>query len=134
MTIKDTVLSNGTFLPAGSLVQVLHDNPMNPTLYPNPEKFDAYRFVEKGVAFATTNTDMMVFGLGKWACPGRFFASNEVKIMLAFLLLRYDFRLLNGEAPKPVFFENQVAMPADVKVQVRRRKEEIDVVRPKGGV
>jgi cytochrome P450 len=30
------------------------------------------------------------FGYGIHACPGRFFAANEVKIALIFMLLNYD--------------------------------------------
>lgn len=105
---------------------------MDPTLYPNPEKFDLCRYLNKNQAFATVNSDLMVFGYGKYACPGRFFAANEIKIIFAFLLLQYDFKLVDGKAPEPFLFESQFSLPPDVKVMVRRREAEIDVARPKG--
>ena len=40
--------------------------------------------------------DIQVFGLGKHACPGRFFASNEIKVLLCRIILDYDMKLLDG--------------------------------------
>lgn len=34
-----------------------------------------------------------------YSSPGRFFAINEIKLMLAFVLLRYDFLALDGVRP-----------------------------------
>jgi hypothetical protein len=33
--------------------------------------------------------------------PGRFFAVNEIKAMLAYILMSYDFRLADGATEKP---------------------------------
>ncbi len=38
----------------------------------------------------------MPFGFGRHACPGRFFAANEIKLVLAQLLLNYDMKLPEG--------------------------------------
>lgn len=38
----------------------------------------------------------MSFGFGRHACPGRFFAANEIKLILARLLLDYDLRMPPG--------------------------------------
>lgn len=38
----------------------------------------------------------MAWGYGRHACPGRFFATQEVKVLLAQLLLEYDFKMPNG--------------------------------------
>lgn len=35
----------------------------------------------------------MAFGMGRSICPGRFLVTNEVKIMLARMLLDYEVRL-----------------------------------------
>jgi gliotoxin biosynthesis cytochrome P450 monooxygenase len=43
--------------------------------------------------FATAASDSLVFGYGNHTCPGRFFASNEIKIILVELLMNWDFRL-----------------------------------------
>lgn len=55
--------------------------------------------------------------------PGRFFAVNEIKVMLAFMLLRYDFKL-DGERPPNSEFRG-AAFPSTVgKVLFRRRKSD----------
>lgn len=59
-------------------------------IYEDPEKFDGYRFLERrkqpGLEMksqlVSTSTDHLGFSHGKHACPGRFFAANEVKIAM----------------------------------------------------
>ena len=43
--------------------------------------------------FVSVTKENMAFGFGRHACPGRFFAANEIKLILARLLLGYDMRL-----------------------------------------
>lgn len=38
----------------------------------------------------------MHFGHGKYTCPGRFFAFNEMKMVLATMLLRYEVKYPEG--------------------------------------
>lgn len=134
-------LSDGTVLPAGSQIMVCDNEALNPKIYPNPEKFDVSRFLklrsqpgeENHHQFVTPTPALMAFGYGPHACPGRFFAANEVKIALSCLLLKYDFQFVPG-APPPQDMEFETATTCDpnVRVQVRRRKEEIDLEDPSG--
>ncbi|KAI7220963.1 hypothetical protein KC333_g2045 [Hortaea werneckii] len=39
------------------------------------------------------STSFLSFGLGKHSCPGRFFAVQTLKLMLGYLVTRYDFEL-----------------------------------------
>jgi cytochrome P450 len=39
----------------------------------------------------------MHFGVGRHACPGRFFAGSAIKIILSHFLLNYDMKLKDGE-------------------------------------
>ncbi|KAI1780930.1 cytochrome P450 [Hypoxylon cercidicola] len=132
---KDVELSDGTLLPKGSRIIVAGDF-MNPTIYPEPEKFDAARFLkmrqqpgqEHSWQLVSTNPAHFLFGHGQHACPGRFFASNEVKIALCYLLLKYDFRFVPGEGrPAPRMFESVTSVDQKSKIQMRRRKAEIDL-------
>lgn len=41
----------------------------------------------------TTGSENLSFGHGQHACPGRFFASNEIKVLLVEMLKRYDLAL-----------------------------------------
>ena len=67
------------------------------------------------------------FGHGMHACPGRFFASNEVKIALCHLLLKYDWKLVDGNRPEPVAFGMAYMTNPDAKLLIRRREEELDL-------
>ncbi|KAF2161922.1 hypothetical protein M409DRAFT_27648 [Zasmidium cellare ATCC 36951] len=139
-TKREIELSDGTILPGGSLVMVENDGPGDAEAFPEPEKFDAYRFLkmrerpgeETRHQFVTTTPSNMLFGHGQHACPGRFFASNEIKILFCFLLLQYDWRYEPGYVPpKNVYSEMQITVPPNVQVQCRRRQPEIDLMDPK---
>ncbi|KAK6216113.1 Metallothionein expression activator [Pestalotiopsis sp. IQ-011] len=133
-SIQEVTLSDGTVLPRGSRIN-LH----GPAIYSAPETFDAARFVrlreeagsENAWQFVTTNPEHMLFGHGQHACPGRFFAANEVKIALAHMLLKYDWRFVPGETrPAKMSFESSIGVSTSGKIQFRRRKEEINLDLP----
>lgn len=133
--IEDVTLSDGTVLPKGSTV-IVASNYMDPDIYDNPEKFDAARFLdlrrqtgrESTWQFVSPSPAHLLFGFGRHACPGRFFAANEIKILLSHLLLLYDWQLLPGEGrPVPVQFEAGISVDANTKLQCRRRTLEPNV-------
>ena len=75
-------------------------------MYPDADEFDGFRFYKLRQSgnhselsrsqFVSSNERDWLFGYGKHACPGRFFAANEVKIILARLLLNYDISMPDG--------------------------------------
>ncbi|KAI1380203.1 cytochrome P450 [Hypoxylon crocopeplum] len=113
---KPVTLSDGTHLPAGCMIETPYAAAIqDPALYRNPEKFDAHRFLDlrNGTAedllgyknkelhqLVTVTKDFMHFGWGRHACPGRFFAANEMKLILVSLLLDYDIRMPDGLAER----------------------------------
>ena len=72
----------------------------------------------------------MGFGYGEHACPGRFFASNEIKIALAHLLLKYDWSSVGDVKGNFWEFEASTVANPKCKVQLRRRKEEVNLDLP----
>lgn len=50
--------------------------------------------------FVSTSANHLGFGHGVHACPGRFFASTEVKVALCHILLKYDIKLVGTERPQ----------------------------------
>ncbi|KAJ7361121.1 cytochrome P450 [Mycena albidolilacea] len=111
--IKPVSLADGTVLPSGYSIAVpLAPIHFDASVYPEPEKFDCFRFsklrnTEEGVVkhgFTTVEKNFVPFGLGRHACPGRFLASMELKTMLAHMLLNYDLSLPDGvkTVPKPM--------------------------------
>jgi cytochrome P450 len=103
------------------------------SIHPNAVKFDGYRFLplcDQGsttAQFATTSPSTIGFGHGHLACPGRFFAGDEIRIALSHILLKYDFEPVPGTEHKV----NPLGLitPADVNacIMVRRRNEEIHI-------
>lgn len=53
---------------------------------------------ENSSRLVSTSENYLRFRHEKHACPGRFFAANEIKIALAHLLLEYEWRMPEGEA------------------------------------
>lgn len=116
---------------------VTSDPFIDPEVYPEPEKYDVYRFLnlrsqpgqENAHQFVTTSPQHMLFGHGAHACPGRFFASNEMKIALCQLLLKYDWKLCEGQSERPMNLQVDQGFLTDpsAKVMMRRRKEEINL-------
>lgn len=75
------------------------------------EKFDPYRFqairsgerpdplqykVKDQHQFVAATRENLSWGWGRHACPGRFFAAHEIKLIAAEILLNYDLRLPEG--------------------------------------
>lgn len=106
--LKPITLSNGTHLPPGTkLLAPQAGFSQDASHYPDPTTFDALRFHrlrQRSPAdanrwqFTSTSDTNVNFGAGRHACPGRFFAGNEVKMALGFFLLNYDIRLPEGRA------------------------------------
>jgi len=69
-----------------------------------------------------------IVGHGNHACPGRFLASSELKIALAHMILKYDWKLDESDT-MPKFFENETAHMTNpgMKIMLRRRAEEINL-------
>ncbi|KIL61367.1 hypothetical protein M378DRAFT_82564 [Amanita muscaria Koide BX008] len=63
----------------------------------------------------------ILFGHGRHACPGRFFAANELKVMLAHVLLNYDVQVASGGGRPANRVFGQKTMP-DPTAQVMFRK------------
>ena len=134
---KPITLSDGTILPAGARVMVAGSY-WDPAIYSSPETFDPYRFLREREKPDKSNTwqhvalypSHMGIGYGEHACPGRFFASNEIKIALAHLLLKYDWKPAEGHDKASWEFEANSLTTSKCKIQLRRRKAEINLDLP----
>lgn len=104
VTAKDGVdTPSGTHVPHGATVMVpsysvLHDK----AIYgEDADEFKPFRFAEQRAdeslgyvekarkAFPTTGREYLAFGHGRNACPGRFFASNEIKLLVGLVFLAW---------------------------------------------
>jgi len=136
VVMEDITLPDGTYLPKNSEILVSSHPMWDEKIFPEPEKYDAHRFVnirkapgnENKGQLTTTENHFLAFGRGKHECPGRFFAANEVKIAMAYALINYDIRLMGDEKPATIVNGFELIAPAN-SIQVRRRKAEIDLDR-----
>lgn len=127
-------LSNGFHIPAGTIVQcntnILDESPPD---WGDPHAFDGFRFYKlrnrspediNRFQFASPTYDSMQFGFGRDACPGRFFASNQIKIILAYILSHYDIKFEDGVVgrPKNIMFEVNVSADPTKMVLFKRMR------------
>ncbi|KAK0230010.1 cytochrome P450 [Armillaria nabsnona] len=130
-TRKDFVFSDGMVVPAGVQIVVAslstHTDEEN---YEDPLEFKPWRFSEKrkqegeGIRhhMATPSLDFVFFGHGRPACPGRFFAVNELKALMSHVLLNFDVKL--DKFPTPVWFSDNQMPNQSSKVLFRKHSSE----------
>lgn len=135
----DVTLSDGTVIPKGAFSWVTLDAYRNPERYPDPDAYNPRRFLElrslpgqeRRWQLVTTSADHLGFGHGEHACPGRFFASNEVKIALVHLLMKYDWAL-PGDQGRPgdvVKGGTETGVDEGARILFRRRRRSREEVR-----
>ena len=127
--------SDGTKIPVGSTlsVSITHTH-LNPETYEDPMKFDGFRFVkmkeraeaeglmDRNFDMVTTSLQSLAFGHGRHACPGRFLAAAEVKMMIAYIIATYDLRLANDVRPPDLFLFHLCIPNATAEIFFRRRR------------
>jgi cytochrome P450 len=112
----------------GPSYPVFHDE----NVYPGANEFRPFRFAEERSdqnidyvkratkAFATTSPDYLAFGHGRNACPGRFFAASELKLLVAHLVLNYDIKLM-PERPRNMWISINRVPPLKATIRIKKR-------------
>lgn len=96
------------------------------------EKFDGYRFHNLAQRsenaaihkYVTTSPDHLGFGHGRNACPGRFFASQTLKIILCHML-NYDFTIMVPEEGLTVSRGHHLVARSEIKIKIQPRHKEV---------
>jgi cytochrome P450 len=138
---KTFQLSDGQVIPAGVFLEVpsggIH---FDEELFPNADKFEPLRFydmrqsktkeqshtkaaeVVANSQFVSVGQSSLSFGYGRHACPGRFFAVNEIKMIMACILLRYEISNPPGvtERHKNQLIGAQIVPDATKSIMVRK--------------
>ncbi|KAK7531636.1 cytochrome P450 [Phyllosticta citribraziliensis] len=145
-------LPDGTHLPQHAWLSIpvaaIH---FDERFYPDPRRYDAFRFSdareemvealrrrpggqaelyeilqERRLSVSTTSDAFVPFGHGRHSCPGRFFAAQMLKLLIAYITIHYDIERL-PERPKSAALSDFSAPPQSCKFKIRRRtKAEID--------
>ncbi|KAF5021010.1 hypothetical protein F66182_6941 [Fusarium sp. NRRL 66182] len=133
---SDVTLSDGTFLSEGTVLGVSAHRQWDDAVYANAREFVGDRFLrmrqEPGkdnvAQLVTTGIDHLAFGYGAHACPGRFFAAAEMKIILVYVLLNYDFRIIAGAEPKVQVVGFALDSDPTAELEIRSRDAELDLL------
>lgn len=120
---------SGVHLPEGSKIAT-HTYPVmrDPAIYDVPRAFKPFRFAQgrdtsvgKGrLAFTTTGNEYFAFGAGRHACPGRVFASSVLRLILACIVMDYDFSFA-AQRPKNRWFGLHRVPDMETTIRVTRR-------------
>lgn len=123
-------------MPKGTWVLVpMHAMYLDDKLYPNASTFDAFRWSrlredpanENRYQFVSTSPGHINFGHGKDACPGRFFASQEIKLLLAHMLLHYEVKLEDPTGlPIPSWFDRSRLPNQTARLLIRSRSVKVE--------
>ncbi|KAH9928846.1 cytochrome P450 [Fomitopsis serialis] len=128
-TVQDYTISDGTFIPKGTfLAAAARPIHFDGEHYANPDVFDPWRFVNGGGKdhMIKTSDHYLLWGHGRHACPGRFFAATMLKLILAHVVMTYDVRSLDGVAahatPPPTWISASMIPNRKAKVLFRERQ------------
>jgi len=139
-------LENGVWVPKGATVGVAQRAIHFDERFYEPQAwgFDAFRFsrsnellsegskleVEKDGAVAeqprrnedlvTTSPHFLAFGHGVHACPGRFFAANQLKLLIVNFILNYDMQPLDKRPPNTPLGDIMIP-PLTATMRIRRK-------------
>lgn len=138
---KGIVTPNGTHCPYDTWVGVpttaIHHDP---DFYEDVKTYKPFRFSEMredavvdeknksealikkaNLSFVSLSPQYMPFGHGRHACPGRFFAANELKLLLAYMVLNYDFEHIKSRPESKWYGPNKVP-PLTATIRIRKRE------------
>ena len=129
VVMEDHTFTNGVSVPKGTNLSVEVMAMQTGPEYENPLEFDPWRFQKiqeqtgKRSDITTTTNEFLAFGHGRHACPGRFFAAVEIKLLMAYLALHYDVKCeQDGVRPKDMWV-GQTCVP-DPKANLLFRKRQ----------
>lgn len=130
-TEEDITLADGVVVPKDTLTLVSAHRHWDEMVYKNPHVFDGYRFFnmrqkpgfENKSQLVSATVDHFGFGFGMHACPGRFFASEEIKIALCHMLMSYDVQLIPGCDISPRSYGFSLLANPTAKLKIKKRKD-----------
>ncbi|KAI0254422.1 cytochrome P450 [Lactifluus subvellereus] len=132
LALRPFTFSNGVTVPAGTLVAVPASAAhRDEETFTKPDEFDGFRFsklrerdgdLTSRHQVISTSAEQLSFGLGRHTCPGRFFAANEVKALLAHMVVTYDMKFEEGKCAPPDHCIAGMCIPGRTNVMFRKRQ------------
>ncbi|CAG8402472.1 unnamed protein product [Penicillium salamii] len=124
---KDGVtLPSGQHLPQGWMIgfpiPAIHTDSR---YYDEPDVYNPFRFLPTKSTprsmIVTTSQTFLPFGHARHSCPGRWFASHLLKLLLSYIIINYDIEPLR-ERPLNITMGDLVFPPPGATIRLRRRE------------
>lgn len=105
----------------------------NPPENKPPHEFDGFRFYrlrkmagkQNKHLFVTVSQESLSWGYGNHACPGRFFADSEIKVILIELLRKWDLRVADPTKTNAKVLRQTRGLftvpPREAEIEMKRR-------------
>ncbi|KAJ7761119.1 cytochrome P450 [Mycena metata] len=90
---------NGYLIPAGTMLLG------SACMYPDPDRFYPDRFLKNGVLNPDIREPDAAFGFGRRICPGRYMSDNNVFLIAASVLSRFEILPALDDDKKPLKYE-----------------------------
>lgn len=121
-------LKDGTHIPAGTRIACANADILSDSM-PSPSTFDPMRAYRKRHETGELNKhqagqtekENLHFGYGKQACPGRFFAVGEIKMVIVRILNEFEFKYPEGKTRPRNFYADENVFP-DPRARLLMRK------------
>ncbi|KAJ4028882.1 hypothetical protein NW761_014870 [Fusarium oxysporum] len=127
---------SGLKLPKGTMIMApAAAIATDPETFRDPNNFDGHRYYRmrqdrkeaaSSLVLGMSTIDSLGFGLGSQACPGRFLAVNNLKLLLAKLLVGWDLAIIKngkeytGPSPKMEYNDFSVVPPKEFTMRLRK--------------
>ncbi|KAI0444327.1 cytochrome P450 [Xylaria telfairii] len=131
---QDCILS-GIHLKKGQFITMSgRERTMDPLLYEDPDIYKGLRFCKpdkidehRNRPFRTVDANILTWGAGRAACPGRAIADMAAKVFLVQLLGNYEFAFVDGKPLKPSTLHEFIFFDPNSSILLRRKHDAIGV-------
>ena len=111
LALTPITLSTGITIPRGTYICMAAGNmAKDASFYPSPSPtvFSPERFYSapetsrkgKNIDFVSTETGNVHWGSGRFTCPGRWYASAMMKVVIALIVSKYDVKFPKGQVER----------------------------------
>lgn len=137
-----TTLEDGLHLPCGARISVaayaIHRDDdvwpdattYNPARYESPQSpadQENAKVTSARLPMSRASESFLSFGLGKRACPGRFFVTDELKLLFAHMFTKYEIQVIPPPPSQAGRFTEVTLRGPQEHLLIRRRTEESSV-------
>ncbi|ROV91650.1 hypothetical protein VSDG_07949 [Cytospora chrysosperma] len=124
---EDHTLSNDLTLRRGQVIATASQahNTANETAFPDPKMYKGLSFYDQDLAkhraqpFYNLDSEVLTWGSGLWACPGRYIANLSSRVLLIKLLDEYDWSFIDGKPPPVTALHEFPLFSPDTKLNCR---------------